>query len=102
MAGRIARAGLDVPILGVNFGSLGFLTDVTLDELYESLQAVLDGSAGIDERMMLRSRILRGGRCSTITSRSTTSSSPAARCRGSSSWPSRSGASRRCGSGPTG
>jgi NAD+ kinase len=61
MAGRIAHAGVDVPILGVNFGSLGFLTEITLDELYESLQAVLDGTAGIDTRMMLRARTLRGG-----------------------------------------
>jgi NAD+ kinase len=61
MAGRIAEAGVDVPILGVNFGSLGFLTEITLDELYESLEAVLGGTARIDERMMLRSQTLRGG-----------------------------------------
>jgi NAD+ kinase len=61
MAGRIAAAELDVPILGVNFGSLGFLTEITLDELYDSLACVLDGTAGIDERMMLRARTLRGG-----------------------------------------
>lgn len=61
MAGRIAEAGVDVPILGVNFGSLGFLTEITLEELYESLQSLLDGTAGIDTRMMLRARTLRGG-----------------------------------------
>jgi NAD+ kinase len=61
MAGRIAEAGVDVPILGVNFGSLGFLTEITLDELHESLDAVLAGTARIDERMMLRSRTVRGG-----------------------------------------
>src|SRR5512143_1081340 len=61
MAGRVAQAGVDVPILGVNFGSLGFLTEITLPELYPSLESVLDGSAQIDQRMMLHSRTLRGG-----------------------------------------
>jgi len=60
-ARRIAHAGTDVPILAVNFGSLGFLTEITLPELYESLEAVLDGDAEIDERMMLRARVQRGG-----------------------------------------
>jgi len=59
MAGRIAQAGVHVPILGVNFGSLGFLTEIQLPELYESLEAVLEGDAEIEERMMLRARTLR-------------------------------------------
>lgn len=62
MAGRIARAGVDVPIAGVNFGSLGFLTEITLDELYSTLEAVLDGTASIDERTMLRARTIRDGK----------------------------------------
>ncbi len=62
MARRIARAGVDVPIAGVNFGSLGFLTEITLDELYPSLEAVLDGTAEIEERMMLHAQTLRQGR----------------------------------------
>ncbi len=61
MAGRIARSGNDVPILGVNFGSLGFLTEITLDELYGSLESVLDGRAHFETRMMLRARTRRGG-----------------------------------------
>jgi NAD+ kinase len=60
-AGRIAHAGADVPILGVNFGSLGFLTEITLPELYESLETVLDGEAEIDDRLMLHARTIRGG-----------------------------------------
>lgn len=60
-AGRIAHAGTDVPILAVNFGSLGFLTEITLPELYESLESVLNGDAEIDERMMLRAKTLRNG-----------------------------------------
>ena len=61
MADRIAEAGADVAILGVNFGSLGFLTEITLPELYPSLESVLGGTAQIEERMMLRSRTLRSG-----------------------------------------
>jgi NAD+ kinase len=45
MAGRIAQAGTNVPILGVNFGSLGFLTEITLSELHDSLASVLEGEA---------------------------------------------------------
>jgi len=60
-AGRIAQAGVSVPILGVNFGSLGFLTEITLPELYDSLESVLDGEAEIDERMMLQARTMRDG-----------------------------------------
>jgi NAD+ kinase len=61
MADRIAESGADVPIVGVNFGSLGFLTEITLPELYQTLESVLSDTAQIDERMMLRSRTLRGG-----------------------------------------
>lgn len=61
MAGRIAEAGVDVPIVGVNFGSLGFLTEISLAELYQSLEGVLDGTAPIEERLMLRARTLRNG-----------------------------------------
>ena len=50
-----------MPILGVNFGSLGFLTEITLPELYPSLEAVLAGTAQIEERMMLRAQTLRDG-----------------------------------------
>jgi NAD+ kinase len=53
MATRTAVAGRDTPILGVNFGSLGFLTEVRIDELYDVLESVLSGNATFDERAML-------------------------------------------------
>jgi NAD+ kinase len=53
MADCIAAAGSGIPILGVNFGSLGFLTEVTLPELYRSLENALNGRAHLEERMML-------------------------------------------------
>jgi len=60
MATRIAQGGRDIPILGVNFGSLGFLTETRIDELYGSLAAVIDGTATVDERAMLNATCQRG------------------------------------------
>ena len=57
-----AATDVDVPILGVNFGSLGFLTEATLPELYSSLEAALSGRARVEARMMLRGTTIRGGR----------------------------------------
>jgi NAD+ kinase len=53
MATRIALCGRDIPILGVNFGSLGFLTEIRIDELYTALESVVAGTATLDERAML-------------------------------------------------
>jgi len=61
MADCIAAAGVDVPILGVNFGRLGFLTEVTLPELYSALETALAGRARVEERLMLRSTTIRHG-----------------------------------------
>lgn len=56
MADIIAESGHDVPILGVNFGALGFLTEITHPELVGALDAALEGRIDYDERMMLRGR----------------------------------------------
>jgi NAD+ kinase len=59
MAARIAKAGRDIPILGVNFGSLGFLTEIRIDELMPSLESTLSGSAAFEERAMLEADVYR-------------------------------------------
>jgi NAD+ kinase len=61
-ADRIAMAGARIPILGVNFGSLGFLTEITLPELYDALDSALTGTAPIEERLMLKAEIVADGR----------------------------------------
>ena len=55
---------LGVPILGVNVGGLGFLTEISLDELYPSMEQVLAGKYQVEERMLLIARLCRqGGVC---------------------------------------
>ncbi len=44
---------LDAPIMGVNFGTLGFLADITPANLFRSLEQVLDGNYEVQERLML-------------------------------------------------
>lgn len=48
-----------VPILGVNLGSLGFITEITLDELYPALESCLAEGPVLSERMMLRVALVR-------------------------------------------
>lgn len=51
----------EVPILGVNMGGLGFLTEVTVDHLYTSLEKVFAGDYFVEDRLMLRATIDRHG-----------------------------------------
>ncbi len=50
-----------IPILGVNLGGLGFLTEVYKKELFEALERIFRGEGHSEERLMLSARILRGG-----------------------------------------
>jgi NAD+ kinase len=58
LAAARAVHGHKIPILAVNLGGLGFLTSVTLDELYPVLESVLDGKHRTSERMMLDAEII--------------------------------------------
>ncbi len=42
-----------IPILGINFGTLGFLSEINLDEIYEAVELTLEGKARIRKRTML-------------------------------------------------
>lgn len=52
----------DIPVLGANMGRLGFLTEVTLGELHEVLEAMRAGDYMVSPRMTLDVQVLRGGR----------------------------------------
>ncbi|MDY3114692.1 MAG: NAD(+)/NADH kinase [Sutterella sp.] len=54
--------GYDVPIVGVNAGRLGFITDIVLDEMEEVLPQVLEGQYTLDERHLLEADIVRDGK----------------------------------------
>ncbi len=60
---RAARAVIPypVPLLGVNLGRLGFLTEITPAELFEKLGDVLGGAGRIETRAMVVTETLRGG-----------------------------------------
>ena len=51
----------EVPILGVNLGGLGFLTEITLEELYRVLERVIQGDFVTDERVVLNAAVIRRG-----------------------------------------
>jgi NAD+ kinase len=51
----------NVPILAINIGTLGFLTDASLDELYPTLESLLTGDYRVEHRMMLEVVVNRQG-----------------------------------------
>lgn len=48
------------PILGINLGGLGFLTEITVDEIYPMMERILSGDYEIEDRQMLRTTVRRG------------------------------------------
>ena len=50
-----------IPLIGVNQGRLGFLTDIALDDMETALAAMFDGRLSVEERMLLHARVLRAG-----------------------------------------
>jgi NAD+ kinase len=58
----VADAGAEVPIFGVNLGSLGFMAELSLHELYGNLEKAIAGRLATEERMMLTASVLRRGK----------------------------------------
>ena len=63
LSGARAMDKKKVPILAVNLGGLGFLSSVTLDELYPVLDTVLAGGHKTSERIMVEAQVIRSGSC---------------------------------------
>lgn len=51
--------GRDVPLLGVNLGGLGFLTEVTQEQIFETLGEIFEGNYGVGERLLLQAHVHR-------------------------------------------
>lgn len=58
--GARLAAPLGLPLLGINLGQVGFLTEVDVPEIEEALEALLAGRFSVEERMMLEASVYRG------------------------------------------
>jgi NAD+ kinase len=59
----VARAigAAEIPLLAVNLGSLGFLTEVRLEDIYPTLTAAVEGQCPVESRSLLDCRVIRDG-----------------------------------------
>ncbi|MGG7054838.1 NAD kinase [Nitrosomonas sp. ANs5] len=62
---NIARAlvSYNVPLIGVNQGRLGFLTDLTVDTMYDTLATMLEGQYVVENRTLLATEVMRNEEC---------------------------------------
>ena len=51
----------EVPVLGVNYGGLGYLAEFRIEELFNALESILSGNYRLDKRVMLAIELLRDG-----------------------------------------
>ena len=58
---KMAQYG--VPLIGINQGRLGFITDIPLDNFEATLQPMLAGLYEEDHRSLMQARVMRGGEC---------------------------------------
>ncbi|MDO9103522.1 MAG: NAD(+) kinase [Methylovulum sp.] len=61
LAATRAIAAYDIPLIGINLGRLGFLVDISPNDLPDKLQRILQGHYTEERRYLLRAKIIRGG-----------------------------------------
>jgi NAD+ kinase len=54
-------AGLNIPIIGINMGRLGYMTDIPLNDIEVHLPAMLNGAYESDTRTLLEAQVIRNG-----------------------------------------
>ena len=61
---HVARQLVDfqVPLVGINLGRLGFLTDIPADDMESAIGRILDGDYETEQRFLLHAEVLRGGK----------------------------------------
>lgn len=64
---RVARKliGHSVPLIGINLGRLGFLTDIPAENMTEAISKILSGEYETEERFLLSAEIMRAGKIAT-------------------------------------
>jgi len=67
LKGAVAASPHGIPILGVNLGIVGFLSEIKPGEINSAASRILSGSYKLDERMMVRAEIIRRGKKISIT-----------------------------------
>lgn len=60
MASECAKRG--IPVLGINLGKIGFMTEIEIDDMENALKKLLDGDYTIEKRMMIKAQIKRDGK----------------------------------------
>jgi len=57
----------DIPVIGINLGNLGFLTEVAENEMYPALEDVFSGGGHLEKRMMLKVRLVSSAKKEPVT-----------------------------------
>ncbi|MBF0519146.1 MAG: NAD(+)/NADH kinase, partial [Nitrospirae bacterium] len=55
-------AGKNIPVFGINLGGLGFITEVSIGEVFDVIEKVINGKCASEDRIMLNASVIRDGK----------------------------------------